>query len=46
MIDQDVAPQRAALKAAGCGVIRAEKTSGVRRGGRTDLKPTFAASVS
>jgi DNA invertase Pin-like site-specific DNA recombinase len=38
MIDQDVAPQRVALKAAGCGVIRAEKTSGVRRGGRTELQ--------
>ena len=30
--------QRAALKAAGCDVIRAEKASGARRGGRTELQ--------
>ena len=29
-IDQDLALQRAALKAAGCDVIRAEKASGTR----------------
>ena len=30
--------QRAALKAAGCEVIRAEKVSGARRDGRTELR--------
>jgi DNA invertase Pin-like site-specific DNA recombinase len=37
-LDQDLAIQRAALKAAGCEVIRAEKASGARRDGRTDLQ--------
>ena len=37
-IDQDLALQRAALKAAGCDVIRAEKASGTRRDGRTELQ--------
>ena len=37
-IDQDLALQRAALKAAGCEVIRAEKASGTRRNGRTELQ--------
>ena len=37
-IEQDLAIQRAALKAAGCDVIRAEKASGARRDGRTELK--------
>ena len=37
-IDQDLRLQRAALKAAGCDVIRAEKASGSRRDGRTELK--------
>ena len=37
-IDQDLAVQRAALKAAGCQVIRAEKASGTRRDGRTELQ--------
>jgi len=37
-IDQDLRLQRAALKAAGCDVIRAEKASGSRRGGRTELQ--------
>jgi DNA invertase Pin-like site-specific DNA recombinase len=37
-IEQDLAIQRAALKAAGCDVIRAEKASGVRRDGRTELE--------
>ena len=37
-IDQDLALQRAALKAAGCDVIRAEKASGTRRNGRTELQ--------
>lgn len=38
IIDQDLAIQRAALKAAGCEVIRAEKASGTRRDGRTELQ--------
>jgi DNA invertase Pin-like site-specific DNA recombinase len=33
-----LAIQRAALKAAGCGVVRAEKASGSRRDGRTELQ--------
>ena len=37
-LDQDLAIQRAALKAAGCRVIRAEKASGSRRDGRTELQ--------
>src|ERR1700682_3559826 len=37
-LDQDLAIQRAALKAAGCEVIRAEKASGSRRDGRTELQ--------
>ena len=36
--DQDLAVQRAALKAAGCDVIRSEKASGTRRDGRTELQ--------
>ena len=36
-LDQDLSIQRTALKAAGCGVIRAEKASGARRDGRTEL---------
>jgi DNA invertase Pin-like site-specific DNA recombinase len=35
---QDLSLQRAALKAAGCEVIRAEKASGRRRDGRTELQ--------
>ena len=35
--DQDLTIQRAALKAAGASVIRAEKASGTRRDGRTEL---------
>ena len=35
--DQDLSIQRTALKAAGCRVIRAEKASGARRDGRTEL---------
>ena len=38
LIDQDLAPQRAVLKASGCEVIRAEKASGARRDGRTELQ--------
>jgi DNA invertase Pin-like site-specific DNA recombinase len=37
-IDQDLRLQRAALKGAGCDVIRAEKASGARRDGRTELQ--------
>jgi len=37
-IDQDLRLQRAALKAAGCDVVRAEKASGGRRDGRTELQ--------
>ena len=37
-IDQDLSTQRAALKAVGCEVIRAEKASGARRDGRTELQ--------
>ncbi len=37
-IDQDVGIQRAALKTAGCRMIRAEKASGTRRYGRTELQ--------
>jgi DNA invertase Pin-like site-specific DNA recombinase len=37
-VDQDLTIQRAALKAAGCEVIRAEKASSARRDGRTELQ--------
>ena len=37
-LDQNLGTQRAALKAAGCDVIRAEKASGTRRDGRTELQ--------
>ena len=37
-LDQDLGLQRTALKAAGCKVIRAEKASGSRRDGRTELQ--------
>jgi DNA invertase Pin-like site-specific DNA recombinase len=37
-IDQDLRLQRAALKAAGCDIIRVEKASGSRRDGRTELQ--------
>ena len=37
-LDQDLAIQCAALEAAGCKVVRAEKASGTRRGGRTELQ--------
>jgi len=36
--EQDLGIQRNALKAAGCKVIRAEKASGTRRDGRTELQ--------
>jgi DNA invertase Pin-like site-specific DNA recombinase len=36
-ISQDLSVQQAALKAAGCTVIRAEKVTGTRRDGRTEL---------
>jgi DNA invertase Pin-like site-specific DNA recombinase len=37
-IDQDLGLQRRTLRAAGCDVIRAEKASGTRRSGRTELQ--------
>jgi DNA invertase Pin-like site-specific DNA recombinase len=37
-LDQDLTIQRAALKAAGFSVVRAEKASGFRRDGRTELQ--------
>ena len=37
-LDQDLGIQRAALKAVGCKVICAEKASGTRRDGRTELQ--------
>jgi DNA invertase Pin-like site-specific DNA recombinase len=37
-LDQDLSIQRTAPKAAGCSVIRAEKASGSRRGGRSELQ--------
>jgi len=37
-LDQDLTVQRQALRAAGCSVIRAEKASGSRRDGRTELQ--------
>src|SRR5574338_772026 len=37
-IDQDLTIQQAALKAAGCDIVRAEKASGTRRDGRTELQ--------
>src|SRR3954466_15820331 len=37
-IDQDLTIQEKALKAAGADVIRAEKVSGTRRDGRTELQ--------
>ena len=37
-LEQDLAIQRAALRAAGCDIVRAEKASGARRDGRTELQ--------
>ena len=37
-IDQDLTVQRQALRAAECSVVRAEKASGSRRDGRTELQ--------
>tara|TARA_R110000868_G_scaffold65823_9_gene196520 strand:+ start:101 stop:676 length:576 start_codon:yes stop_codon:yes gene_type:complete len=37
-IDQDYALQEKALRAAGCEIIRAEKASGTKRNGRTELE--------
>jgi len=37
-LDQDLTIHRAVLKAAGCTVVRAEKASGSRRDGRTELQ--------
>jgi DNA invertase Pin-like site-specific DNA recombinase len=40
--DQDLAIQEAALRAAGCTVIRAEKVSGTSLAGRTELETLLA----
>ncbi len=40
-LDQNLGIQRAALKAAGCSVVRAEKASDSRRDGRTELQMLF-----
>ncbi|WP_027132508.1 recombinase family protein [Geminicoccus roseus] len=37
-LDQDLTLQKTALRAAGCSVVRAEKASGSRRDGRTELQ--------
>jgi len=37
-LDQDLSIQRVALEMAGCAVIRAEKASGTRRAGRSELQ--------
>ena len=37
-IDQDYALQEKALRAAGCEIVRAEKASGTKRNGRTELE--------
>jgi DNA invertase Pin-like site-specific DNA recombinase len=37
-LDQDLTLQKTTLKAAGCSVIRAEKASGSRRDGRSELQ--------
>lgn len=41
-IDQDLTIQRAALKAAGCTVVREEKASGTKRAGRAELVTLLA----
>jgi DNA invertase Pin-like site-specific DNA recombinase len=41
-IDQDLEVQRAALKAAGCDVIRSEKRSGTSTAGRDELQTVLA----
>ena len=41
-IDQDLTIQEQALRAAGCDVIRAEKVTGTRRDGRTELQVLLA----
>ncbi len=40
--DQDLTLQETALRAAGCEVVRAEKASGTRRQGRTELELLLA----
>jgi DNA invertase Pin-like site-specific DNA recombinase len=40
--DQDLAIQEAALRAAGCTIIRAEKVSGTSLAGRTELETLLA----
>lgn len=41
-IDQDLSIQEAALQAAGCDVVRAEKATATRRAGRTELETLLA----
>jgi DNA invertase Pin-like site-specific DNA recombinase len=41
-LEQDLAVQNAALQAAGCEVIRAEKATGTRRDGRAELETLLA----
>jgi DNA invertase Pin-like site-specific DNA recombinase len=36
--EQDLGPQEAALRAAGCRVVRAERATGAHRGGQPDLQ--------
>jgi DNA invertase Pin-like site-specific DNA recombinase len=37
-LDQDLTVQQQVLRAAGCGVVHAEKASGARRDDRTELQ--------
>ena len=43
--DQDLGLQQAALKAAGCEVVRAEKMTGTTREGRTELATLLTSFV-
>ena len=45
-LDQNLGIQRAALKAAGCDVIRAEKASDTRRDGWAVLRPGDALVIT
>ena len=44
--DQDLNIQEAALRAAGCDMIRSEKKSGTSTSGRTELQTFVAANVT
>jgi DNA invertase Pin-like site-specific DNA recombinase len=44
-LDQDLSIQRTVLKAAGCEVIGAEKASGVRPDGRSELQVLLELSA-